>query len=510
MHHPTSVLYRIIDSFCRYKWRFLLAVILIGGVVGGVLFTRPKEYVATGLIQIIDNTQMSKVMGDSNSYGWQSPSQVHSTRFNNKLHDDVPGGFLSRALKAAKLQDPIVIKAEVKNPRLADLLKNVYSGTDSTDVFSVTVKWPNQKEAERLARSLREEYIETYSDDQQANSLATSTFLNGEIARYEKELKEAEEAVSQFKKQFSGQLPDQQNGRIEQLSLLHTDLDTYLINARTHEIERKLLSQRLKQIKPKIIVDMTYQQGPSATASLIQQKEAERNAYRSNRYKDDSTIIRQINKDIARLKTQLVKEERLAEEALRKGQPGGQVAQTTVQDNPLYIEYMQKLFDLQNEEKMAAIKIANLRKRIAQYEKEQRALPLAEKKLNERLRRLDVVKSVYTDLLEKKFAADIQAGKEKRVGRATLQALGVVRAESTAGLKKTLISLIIACVLGLVVGGLTIITSEWLDTSLRYAGDAEAVLEVPVLACLPEARELGFKLALPAPDGPEEGTALPA
>jgi len=44
--------------------------------------------------------------------------------------------------------------------------------------------------------------------------------------------------------------------------------------------------------------------------------------------------------------------------------------------------------------------------------------------------------------------------------------------------------------LGCLVGVILVVLSEWSDHSLRYEGDAERLLGVPVLAALPETADL--------------------
>ena len=57
--------------------------------------------------------------------------------------------------------------------------------------------------------------------------------------------------------------------------------------------------------------------------------------------------------------------------------------------------------------------------------------------------------------------------------------------------------------LGLIVGLMLVVMSEWADRSLRYGTDAERVLGVPVLAVVPEASDL--RLALPDPGARRPG-----
>ena len=71
--------------------------------------------------------------------------------------------------------------------------------------------------------------------------------------------------------------------------------------------------------------------------------------------------------------------------------------------------------------------------------------------------------------------------------------MNLVAAESTANLKKKILTIAAALALGLFLGLVLVVIREWMDPSIRYEADVERLLGVPVLVSLPESQQLRFQ-----------------
>ena len=84
----------------------------------------------------------------------------------------------------------------------------------------------------------------------------------------------------------------------------------------------------------------------------------------------------------------------------------------------------------------------------------------------------------------------LQANLDRQTASDSLLPVGITYATPTTGKTKLIAMLFGSLLLGCLVGVILVVLSEWSDHSLRYEGDAERLLGVPVLAALPETADL--------------------
>ena len=77
---------------------------------------------------------------------------------------------------------------------------------------------------------------------------------------------------------------------------------------------------------------------------------------------------------------------------------------------------------------------------------------------------------------------------EKKAASQTLKTVGEVYAVSLAGPKKRITLGLVSLIIGAVVAALMVALREWSDPTIRYETDIEQILDIPVLAGLPETR----------------------
>jgi uncharacterized protein involved in exopolysaccharide biosynthesis len=439
-----------------------------------------------------------------------SPAQSNVNHFNDLLRDDTPGGFLDNALKDAQLRTPISLNPDAPDPRLEKLQKQLYAHADSNDLFTIGLTWDDPKECERIVTALRNRYIEEAGDIRQASSLATATFLNSQIKDYADRMRVAENALIEYKKAHSGLLPEAQAAEIDQLSQLRTERDMLQVTSRDAELNIQAIQQRLAVIPKTTVLQQTVAADPSVIGKYgvtIQGLNQKRAALLSHGYLPDSTPVTDIDRKIAQFRPLADAEQR---EIAKHNE--NNVIEKTTQDNPEYLDLTQKLTQARIEQQTNASRLQNLDRQIGEYEARMKALPVAARELSDKTRDYTIVKQQYEELLQRREQANLKAKLDRVAATATLTPYGVVHAKTTAGAKKTLLLAIAAMVTGLAVGVGMIVLGEWMDPSLRYDGDAERYLGVPVLASLPRvgvpggARPVATALP-PAGGGPVLGIA---
>lgn len=492
----SQLIYRVLDSCLRHFWLLLLCTLLVTGGGVAAVIQQANNYSATALTRIAGNDLASALGQPGDDKFWITPAQRHVNHLNDLLSDDVRGGFMGRALKRARLAKPMNPDPEARDPRYGLFRKTlaVYTGSDQT--FAIGVEWEHPEDAERIVKGLQEEYFETVGDSQQSKTQAISQFLEREIRSYARRMQEAEQALTDYKQSHSGDLPEAQDADIKQLASLRSSLDDLRIRAKDGELKRAALQQRIAQIEPTITQKTMVNDDP--VAKQLKELEVKRELLLVD-YKPQSPVVQEVDAQITAL-------QRYQERLASAPQPDSVVSRT-LQENPEYQHLNKLLTDANIERNTHAAQMALLVRQIGTYEERIRRMPAAQRELADKTRDYSILKEQYEKLLQRREQAKLTANIDRVTVRSSLSRIGGVQADRTLSKKKMAVLLGGGFVAGLVLGFVMVVLREWADGSFRYEEDVERSLGVPVLAILPDTREMR---ALPAPRSPSRDPVLPS
>lgn len=491
LHRHEHITYRIIDAFFRH-WRVsFLAFLGVTSVVAAVILTRPASYTADASIRIVGESDLSKALGMSQQNIWVTPADENVRHFSDLMRDVLPGGFVDSALRAARLDKPIEVSPQARDPRFAELIKRVYANSDSKDVFTIGLVWDDRSECERIVNALQEAYIAEAGLSRQSAAINQAEFFKSQIESLANRLSKAQSALMDYKMKNSGKLPEAQASELERYSNLRMERDILQATANDDVLKVQGITERLAHIKPVSVLEQTISADP--LQMQIRQLQAKRDAAIADNYNPTGSTVQTYNDQIKALETQFAARQSTDPTQSRN------VVETKVQDNPEYLELSQQLMQARMDQKQHQFRHQKLGELIAQYDEQIKKLPLAERQLNEKMRDYTVIEDQYKALLKRREDALIKAKVDNITATSTMTRLNPIYAQSTSSGKKKAFTLAASCVLGLVVGCMMIVLREWSDPTLRYESDATRLLGVPVLASLPESTNLQFPL--PAPRG---------
>lgn len=519
MFNQTTIVSRLRDAFGRHRWLFLLSLLLVSGITTGVVLLRGKTYRASASTQVVtDNQQVAEALGEKYRNLYVSSAQQHVNHFTDLINDDLPGGFWDTALKNANLSVPINVDPRIKDDRFARLRKQLYANVDSSTMFSVLLTWDNPAECERIVESLQKQYSDEVGQEQQIKSLGTTNFLQKEIGDYEKRMQASEQVLINYKKAHSGLLPSAQAAEIDNLSKLKVERDKIIINANDGALKVTALERNLAVTKPKIVFEQTLTNSPSAVA--LAQLENSRIQLLASGVTPANNRVHDVDVQISKLRKAIVSErEQVMRNPLGTGASAGgntNIAQTKIQDNPIYVSLVQQLTTARIEQGSAVERLKLANKQVSQYEGQIALFPEQEKELNSRTRDYNILKTQYESLKDRLEAARTKAELDKVTASDTLIRVGSIYAAPTQGQAKTLLMVLGSLLLGLVVATGMVVFAEWNDQTLRYPTDVERFLELPVLASVPESPAIdtshsnGYGQAAPdaLPEGSEQNPSL--
>jgi uncharacterized protein involved in exopolysaccharide biosynthesis len=477
MSRRTPMTFRIIDAFFRHVWLFVAAVVVVSGLSMTALYLRTKTFHATALTQVVTEDVASE-LGETQNTSYVSPAQQNVDRLQDLLNDDLPGGFLDTALKSASLDQPMNLDPAAQDKRLAKLRKSIAVSPQSQTTFSIGLTWDRSGECQRIIESLRQQYIQEVGFEREAQSIATGRFLDSQIHDYEGQMRQAEQVLIKYRSGNSGDLPEAQTAAISQLSSLQAQRDNLRISQHDSDMKRNAILVRIAQIKPMSILEQTSAESPLVTQIKVLQ--AKRDALLAGNMLPAHPQVVALTEQIDALEKQnRAKIQSGASEA--KG-----AVSTKLQENPEYQALQQQLMDANIAQQTQTAQTKLLDQEIAQYETRVQQIPMAQRELTDKTRNYSILKTQYESLLLRREQAQLKGNLDKVSATSALSPLGSVYAQPTVGSDKQMLMLLGSLVLGIIVGIIAVVFSEWSDRSLRDAGDVERLLGVTVLGLIPE------------------------
>ena len=480
MSRRTPVLYRFLESLFRHRWIFLLSVLVVTTVTAVALVLRGQTFTATAMTQVVTD-DIQSALGNAPNYGWSTAAQVQSNKLNDLLNDNQVGGFLDSALTSAQLSHPISVDPMAADPRYLELRKHLSASPVSDNTFEISLVWPDKDDAGKIVAAVRAQYVAEVGQDRSAQALNTGRFLDQQIANYSKRLQTAEDALTSFKEEHAGASPEMESSTYSQLSSLQSQLDQAQISGDDANRRAAALKQELRTLKPTSLLESMPSQNPAIVH--LQALESQLSALQV-RYTDLNPAVIQKKQELADYTRSLT------DQMKSHGNAVAPSVLNKMTQNPAYQEVQQAYTDATIAQAIQTEQISNLKKRMSQYQAMLATMPAAEKLLADKMREYDVLKTQYTKLTSKREEVRTQANLDSLAATSTLRDLDRVYPQPTLTKTKEIALLAGSVILGLIVGIIILIISEWMNTSLRYETDTEYILGVPVLVVLPEVAEL--------------------
>jgi len=456
-------------------------VLIVTAITIYAVETRNQTYQAEALTQVVKED--TSVLGEDNSQSFTPPAQVNVNHFNDLINDDLPGGFLDQALKSAGLTTPINVDPRAEDPRYAALRKHLSAAPQSDTLFSINLTWDNKDECEAIVSALQKQYIEEVGLDESAQETATGRFLDTQISDYEDRLRRAEQALIDYKSNNQGETPEQQSAAVGQLTTLQAQLDEAQITARDGQLKIAALQNEIGQVKP--ISLLSREETISPLQVRLDDLKVQLDELKAKYTPSHPEVIAK-QQEVDSLEQMMKQKEK------ENSPEAASVTSDKLADNPEYGELKMQQTDATIASETQQAEIQNLQTRITQYQGEIKKMPEAEKELTDKTRAYGILKDMYDKLLTEREDIRLKGNLDKVSASSTLSPIGLVFAEPTLSTGKKMMLIIGAVFLGITIGVIALILTEWTDNTLKYEGDTELLLGVPVLALLPDAPDLRY------------------
>jgi polysaccharide chain length determinant protein (PEP-CTERM system associated) len=360
----------------------------------------------------------------------------------------------------------------------ADGSKRKPGTATSVPGFTVSYTGPNAKEAQSICNEITSMLLTENQSSRERVAQSTTDFITRQLEEAKRELDDQDSKLAGFKRQYTGQLPGDEDNNLKVLGTLNAQLDanTQTINRAQQDksYTESLLSQQLAAWKAS--------QGSTNPQSLQQQlTQLQGNLLELQaKYTDDHPDVIKAKADIAELKKRLKEANEAAAGSSESTTDKASLAEPPeIRQLRLQVhQYSDVLAQATREQKRIADQIRIYQSRVA-------VSPEVEEKYKLLTRDYDTAQKFYADLLAKKSTSEMATDMERRQQGEQMRLLNPANLPDAPSFPNRWLFAGGGLGAGLVFGLALALWLEMRDKSIRNEADVEATLQMPVLVSLP-------------------------
>jgi polysaccharide chain length determinant protein (PEP-CTERM system associated) len=477
-----------IEILRRRIWYIIIPFLVIAIGVSGYVFFAPRLYKASTLVLVspqrvpeafVQATVTSKVEERLQSIAQEVMSRTRLELVINELR------LYEKERKRLSREE--VVELMQKNIKIELPTKKEEKGS-----FAISYINSDPNVATTVANRLASLFIEENLKIREQQAVGTTEFLANELSLSKAKLDEMETAVTQYKRRFMGELPEQRDSNIKILEQLQNQYQRVGENLRAAQDRKLFIQKQLTDLEMPItsgIQDaaskpsLKQDAGTSpADVGISTSYESQKEALTRN-LEDLQAKYKENHPDV------IVAKKKLADLEKKKNADGFKKDTATVKKDPRYQELKNQLamtdMDIKRfngEERIISEQISKYRGRIEQA-------PAREQDMASLLRQYQSTKEAYERLSKKSQDAQQAENLEKRQKGEQFRVIDPARTPEKPFSPDIPKILLIGLCAGIGCGfGLAFIR-EQTDRSFHDAGDVETALGLKVLAIIPRIGE---------------------
>jgi polysaccharide chain length determinant protein (PEP-CTERM system associated) len=466
--------------WARRKWLAILVFLVPSTVAISVAMSLPDLYQATATV-LVDRQQVPESVVRSTvtstletrlqtiNQEILSRSRLEALISRFSLYPDTRNKMAADDVIGRMRQD---IKLELKGIEM----KGQGTGTpEATVAFAISYRGSDPNTVAMVTNTLASFYVEENLKVRERQASGTSEFLKVQLDEAKKRLDEQERQVSEFKRKYVGELPQQMDTNMTTLDRLDAQLRTNLDNQMRVNERRHLLASQLAEAES---VGVTGPTGtplePESSEARLARLKRELPALLS-RFSEKYPDVIQTRSEIAALEKQV---------AQRKADQPGDAKPAPAPASP----YVMRLRESRSEAEAEANVLKNEEKRLrgalGLYQSRVDNVPRREQEFKGVFRDYESTRELYQSLLKRYEDAHLAESMEQRQKGEQFRILDpAVPPREALARRFRFIGFSLVVSLALAAGA--VLLAEQLDTSFHSMDDLRRFSVVPVLASIP-------------------------
>ena len=336
----------------------------------------------------------------------------------------------------------------------------------TTTAFALSYRGRDPQTVALITNTLASFYIEENLKAREKQATGTAEFLRVQLVEAKRRLDEQEARVSQLRRRYLGELPQQMPANLAALESLNSQL-------RVNSDNQVRLGERRDQLVTQL-------------ALAKQETGPEPDEIRLFRLKQELTNLRikytDLWPDIIRIKDEIARLEKQMAEPKPKVDPN---KTPTAPTNPQALRLQEALRSVETELRLAKNDEQRIRRALDVYQTRVENTPNREQEFLEVNRDYESTKDLYSTLLKRYEEAQIAESMEQRQKGEQFRILDAALPSSTPAAPRRSRLLLASVALSVALGAGAMVLAEMLDTSFHSLRDLRAYTTVPVLVSIP-------------------------
>jgi succinoglycan biosynthesis transport protein ExoP len=468
--HKGAGLERIKAAWSRRKWLAILVFVLPFVAAMSVIFSMPHLYRSTATVlverQQVPEAFVRPTVTSELETRLQSISQEILSR--SRLE-----GLISRFGLYADLRKQESTEEVIERMR-RDIQLDVRAvdrgERRSTIAFALSYRGRDPQTVALVTNTLASFYIEENLKARERQASGTTEFLKTQISETQKRLDEQERRVSEFKRRYLGELPQQMQPNLANLDALNMQLRLTNDN-QVRAVERR--ETLVSQIAEAESSGQTPGSPEPPALHLTRLKQELTSA--QTRYTD-------LHPTVIRLKNEIDAVER---DLATKPAAKPEAATPTALANPYVLRLREALHAAEVEIKILKGEDRRLRAAIAAYQTRVENTPRREQEYQEISRDYEATKELHQSLVKRYEEAQLAENMEQRQKGEQFRVLDPALPSTVTTAPNRLRLILMALAFSLALAGGAAMLAEMLDTSFHSVDELRAFTRVPVLVSIP-------------------------
>jgi uncharacterized protein involved in exopolysaccharide biosynthesis len=350
-------------------------------------------------------------------------------------------------------------------------------GQGSVPGFYVNFTTANPRDAQDICNDLTSAMLTEFQNTREQMAVSTTEFISRQLEEAKRNLDDQDSKLAVFKRQYSGQLPGDEDNNLKVLGALNSQLD-----ANTQTVNR---AQQDKSYTESLLAQQLSAWKSSQGSNNPQSLETQLNSLQSQllslqaRYTEDHPDVIKTKADIAEVKKKLAE----VNEAAAKG--GDANAKASASEPPEIRQLRLQVHQYEEVLAQATREQKRIGDQIRMYQSRVAISPEVEEKYKLLTRDYETAQKFYTDLLAKKSTSEMATDMERRQQGEQMHLLNQANLPESPSFPNRLLFAAGGLGSGLVIGMGLALWLELRDKSIRNEADVLASLQMPVLVSLP-------------------------
>ncbi len=463
-------------SLRRHWWIPLMTTVLLGLVGIVAVLVLPKKYTSTTMVLVEQPTvpveYVKPVVNDDLNHRLASMKEQVLSRSRLQPIIEKLNLYPEQRKKAhmEELEDTLrkAVEVELMQPMPGSVNKQPPG-------FQISVTFANPQVAQQICTDITSMFIEQNSKRREQQAVDTTQFLSQQLDQAKAKLDEQDAQLAQFKRQYLGSLPEEEQTNLSILTGMNTQLEAVIQALSRAQQDKAFNEAMLSQQETNWKQTMSGNQNPETQEQQLTQLQAQLSDLLA-RYTPE-------HPDVLKVKSQI--EELKKKQAQEPAPKASTVAQAPAHEPPQMQQLRAKI-------RQDDLGIAELAKRQGQIQEQIRliqgrvqASPMVEQQFKEITRNYQTALELYNELLKKRDSSTMATSLEHQQESETFRILDPPSLPTTPSSPNRLALIGGGMGVGLALGFGVLYLLAMMDKAMYTERDVETCLKLPVLTTVP-------------------------